>query len=49
LNLSVIIPRYLPYSFRGMLPPSPTLTRLDLRATPAWKLLGRQLLMVGQK
>ena len=44
-----IIPRYLPYSFRGILPPSPTLTRLYLRATPVWKLLGKQFLVVGRK
>ena len=43
-----IIPRYLPYSFRGILPPSPNLTRLYLRATPAWRLLGKQFLVIGQ-
>jgi len=44
-----IIPRYLPYSFRGILPPSPVLTRFYLRATPAWKLLGKQFLVIGRK
>jgi SAM-dependent methyltransferase len=44
-----IIPRYLPYSFRGILPPSPQLTRLYLRATPAWRLLGKQFLVIGRK
>lgn len=44
-----IVPRYLPYSFRGILPPSPTLTRLYLRVPPAWKLLGKQFLVVGRK
>lgn len=43
-----IIPRYLPYSFRGILPPSPTLTRVYLRAKPAWKILGKQFLVIGR-
>jgi hypothetical protein len=44
-----IIPRYLPYSFRGVLPPSPTLTRFYLKTVPAWKLLGKQFLVIGRK
>ena len=44
-----IIPRYLPYSFRGILPPSPRLTGLYLRAPLAWKLLGKQFLVVGRR
>lgn len=44
-----IIPRYLPYSFRGILPPSPVLTRLYLRTVPAWKLLGKQFLVIARK
>lgn len=44
-----IIPRYLPYSFRGILPPSPALTRLYLKTPPAWRLLGKQFLVVGRK
>jgi SAM-dependent methyltransferase len=44
-----IIPRYLPYSFRGILPPSKRLTRLYLRAPPAWKLLGKQFLVIGRR
>jgi 2-polyprenyl-3-methyl-5-hydroxy-6-metoxy-1,4-benzoquinol methylase len=43
------IPRYLPYSFRGILPPSPTLTRLYLKTPPAWRLLGKQFLVIGTK
>lgn len=43
-----IIPRYLPYSFRGILPPSPALTRLYLRVPPAWRLLGKQFLVIGR-
>jgi SAM-dependent methyltransferase len=44
-----IVPRYLPYSFRGILPPSRTLTRLYLKTPPAWRLLGKQFLVVGRK
>jgi SAM-dependent methyltransferase len=44
-----IIPRYLPYSFRGILPPSRALTRLYLKAPPAWRLLGKQFLVVGRR
>jgi len=44
-----IVPRYLPYSFRGILPPSPALTRLYLKAPLAWKLLGKQFLAIGRR
>jgi hypothetical protein len=44
-----IVPRYLPYSFRGILPPSPALTRLYLKTPPAWRLLGKQFLVIGRK
>jgi SAM-dependent methyltransferase len=43
-----IVPRYLPYSFRGVLPPSRTLTRLYLKTPPAWRLLGKQFLVIGR-
>jgi SAM-dependent methyltransferase len=43
-----IVPRYLPYSFRGILPPSPTLTKAYLRTPPAWRLLGKQFLVIGR-
>ena len=43
------IPRYLPYSFNGILPPSPQLTRLYLRTPLAWKVLGKQFLVIGRK
>jgi hypothetical protein len=41
------LPRYLPYSFRGLLPPSPALTRLYLRNPWAFRLLGKQFLVIG--
>lgn len=44
-----VIPRYLPYSFRGILPPSPTLTRAYLKTPLAWKLLGKQFLVIGRR
>lgn len=44
-----VIPRYLPYSFRGILPPSPALTRTYLKMPLAWKLLGKQFLVIGTK
>jgi SAM-dependent methyltransferase len=44
-----VIPRYLPYSFRGILPPSPRLTRAYLRMPIAWRLLGKQFLVIGRK
>jgi SAM-dependent methyltransferase len=43
-----IVPRYLPYSFRGILPPSRRLTRMYLRTPPAWRLLGKQFLVIGR-
>jgi SAM-dependent methyltransferase len=44
-----IVPRYLPYSFRGILPPSRALTRMYLRTPIAWRLLGKQFLVIGQR
>lgn len=44
-----IVPRYLPYSFRGILPPSRRLTGLYLRTPLAWRLLGKQFLVIGRR
>jgi hypothetical protein len=44
-----VIPRYLPYSFRGILPPSKRLTRAYLRVRPAWRVLGKQFLVIGRR
>jgi hypothetical protein len=41
--------RYLPYSFRGHLPPSRTLTRRYLNTPLAWRLLGKQFLVIGRR
>ena len=42
-----VLPRYLPYSFRGRLPPSQFLTRLYLRNPWAFRLLGKQFLVIA--
>jgi len=44
-----IFPRYLPYSFRGILPPSQRLTGMYLKVPLAWKLLGKQFLVIGRR
>jgi SAM-dependent methyltransferase len=41
--------KFLPYSFRGLLPPSPLLTRAYLRVPALWRLLGKQFLVLGRK
>lgn len=43
-----IVPRFLPFSFRGLLPPSPTLTRMYLRMPLAWRILGKQFLVLAR-
>ena len=48
-EVTAVSPRFLPYSFRGLLPPSPLLTRMYLRTPPAWRLLGKQFLVLGRK
>lgn len=42
-------PRFLPFSFRGLLPPSPALTRTYLRTPLAWRLLGKQFLVLAER
>ncbi len=44
-----VVPRFLPYSFRGRLPASERLTALYLRVRPAWRVLGKQFLVVAAK
>jgi SAM-dependent methyltransferase len=48
-GVSEVVPRFLPYSFRGLLPPSPLLTRIYLRTPPLWRLLGKQFLVLARK
>ncbi|MCL2583662.1 MAG: class I SAM-dependent methyltransferase [Streptosporangiales bacterium] len=42
-------PRFLPYSFRGLLPPSAALTRQYLNMPMAWKVMGKQFLAIASK
>jgi SAM-dependent methyltransferase len=44
-----VAPRFLPFSFRGVLPPSPLLTRTYVRTPALWRLLGKQFLAIGRK
>lgn len=45
----VVIPRFLPYTTKSRLPQAPWLVGLYLRFPPAWKLLGKQTLVVARK
>lgn len=42
-------PRFLPYSFTSRLPSSAILTRRYLRTPLAWRLLGKQFLVIGRR
>lgn len=42
-------PRFLPFSFRGALPASARLTRAYLSAPAAWRVLGKQFLVVARR
>lgn len=44
-----VVPRFLPYSFTGRLPASALLTRTYLHTPLAWRLLGKQFLVVGRR
>jgi 2-polyprenyl-3-methyl-5-hydroxy-6-metoxy-1,4-benzoquinol methylase len=41
--------QFLPYSFTGRLPAYPALTKAYLGFPPAWRLLGKQFLVIGQR
>jgi Methyltransferase domain len=43
------IPRFLPYSFTSSLPASARLTKLYVRLRPAWRLFGKQFLVIAGK
>lgn len=45
----VVIPRFLPYTTKSRLPQSPWLVSLYLRFPPAWRILGKQTLVVAHK
>lgn len=46
-EVTAVVPRFLPYSFSGSLPPSPLLTRIYLRVPTLWHVLGKQFLVLG--
>ncbi len=46
-NLTEVIPRFLPFSFRSRLPASRQLTSLYLRMPILWRLQGKQFLVLG--
>jgi hypothetical protein len=46
-EVETVIARFLPFSFRGSLPPSPLLTRAYLRLPTLWRLLGKQFLVIA--
>lgn len=48
-DITSVAPRFLPYSFRGVLPPSPQLTRTYLRTPAMWRLLGKQFFLIARK
>ena len=48
-EVAAVHPRFLPYSFRGLLPPSASLTRAYLSTPPLWRVLGKQFLAIGRK
>lgn len=48
-EIGAVIPRFLPYSFRGMLPASPGLARAYLKMPALWRLLGKQFLVLASK
>jgi SAM-dependent methyltransferase len=48
-DITEVIPRFLPYSFRGLLPPSPALTSAYLRTPALWRVLGKQFLLVARR
>ena len=43
-----LITRFLPYSTKGRLPADPRLVRAYLAFRPAWRLMGRQTLLVAE-
>ena len=48
-DITLTVPRFLPYSFRGLLPPSPRLTSIYLHTPVLWRVLGKQFLLIARK
>jgi SAM-dependent methyltransferase len=49
LRVVELIDRFLPFSTKSKLPTHPLLVRAYLACRPAWRFLGKQFLIVGQK
>jgi SAM-dependent methyltransferase len=49
LQVIELIDRFLPFSTKSALPTHPLLVRIYLVCRPAWRFLGKQFLIVGQK
>jgi SAM-dependent methyltransferase len=48
-EIETVIPRFLPYTTRSILPQSSTLIVLYLKLPLVWRVLGKQFLLVGRK
>lgn len=44
-----VVPRFLPYSFRSRLPSHPALVKAYLGFSPAWRLAGKQFLVIASR
>jgi SAM-dependent methyltransferase len=49
LSVTMLVDRFLPYTTRSRLPQRPWLVRAYLRNRWAWRILGKQFLIVGEK
>jgi SAM-dependent methyltransferase len=49
LEVTELVDRFVPFSTSSRLPQHPLLVRLYLLCRPAWRLLGRQFVIVGRK
>jgi hypothetical protein len=49
LTPQTVFPRFLPYSTKSRLPKASILIRAYLRFPPAWRLLGKQALVIARK
>jgi SAM-dependent methyltransferase len=48
-DVVAVHPRFLPYTFTGRVPSHPALVRAYLRLPLAWRLLGKQFLVIGER
>jgi SAM-dependent methyltransferase len=48
-EVTEVLPRFLPYSFRSRLPVSAALARAYLRTPPLWRLRGKQFLALARR